>query len=171
MNVKHTSLTPLVGTCLLTEIFTHNSNANTEQVFKKNFEKIFSALLLRIASTLDNQMPLTRNKDENETKPDAKSTKQAVNTEYKKIEPVKFESSLFFILNSQRIFFLLKCKPFRRVSIDCFKSFMKATKSDELSVFYENENVSTKLADSSSHVEACFALARSHCAGNGVKKF
>jgi hypothetical protein len=35
-------------------------------------------------------MPLARNKDEPEAKPDAKSVKNAVNAEYKKIEPVKF---------------------------------------------------------------------------------
>jgi hypothetical protein len=97
MNTKYTSLTPLVGSCLLTEIFKQNTAPNTEQVLKKNFEKIFSALLLRIASTLDNQMPFARNKDENETKSDSKSTKQAVNTEYKKLEPVKFENFHFFL--------------------------------------------------------------------------
>ena len=89
LNVKYASLTPLISTCFLTEIFSQNQTEETEKIFKENFEKIFTALLLRIASTLDNQMPIPRSKEENEpttpnSKQDPKSTKAAVVNEYKK---------------------------------------------------------------------------------------
>ena len=89
LNVKYASLTPLIGTCLLTEIFSNNSTEETEKVFKSEFEKIFSALLLRLASTLNNVMPVPKAK-EDDVKPDSKSSKaQPVVAEYKKLEPIK----------------------------------------------------------------------------------
>ena len=61
-NLKYTSLTPLIGTCILSEIFSNNTTANTEQVFNSNFEKIFCSLLVRVASTLSNVMPFPKSK-------------------------------------------------------------------------------------------------------------
>ncbi len=61
-NVKYATLTPLIGTCILSELFSNNTTANTEQVFNQNFEKIFSALLVRVSSTLNNQMPFPKSK-------------------------------------------------------------------------------------------------------------
>ena len=115
-NVKYATLTPLIGTCILTELFSNNTTANTEQIFNQNFEKIFSALLVRVSSTLNNQMPFPKskvfatilmsydktilyciyfkNKDEggvNDTKKDdpKNATKLAVQSEYKKLDPNK----------------------------------------------------------------------------------
>ena len=134
MNTKYAAIIPLCGTCLLTEIFTNNTNTNTEQVLIKNFEKIFSALSLRVASTLNTQMPLARSKDESETK-DLKSVKVAVHAEYKKMDPIK-------------------------ISIACFKSFISATKSEELEEYFKNENLWSKLGEDSTHIDACFILAK-----------
>lgn len=61
-NVKYASMTPLIGTCILNEIFTNNTTAATEQVFNQNFEKLFSALLVRVSSTLSNVMPYPKSK-------------------------------------------------------------------------------------------------------------
>ncbi len=61
-NIKYASLTPLIGTCILSEIFSSNTTSATEQVFKENFEKIFCALLLRVSSTLSNVMPYPKSK-------------------------------------------------------------------------------------------------------------
>lgn len=61
-NVKYASLTPLIATSILNEIFSNNTTANTEQVFNRNFEKIFSAILVRTASTLSNVMPIPKSK-------------------------------------------------------------------------------------------------------------
>jgi hypothetical protein len=55
-------MTPLIGTCILTEIFSNNTTASTEQVFNQNFEKIFSALTVRVSSTLSNLMPIPKSK-------------------------------------------------------------------------------------------------------------
>jgi hypothetical protein len=92
MNTKYATMTPLIGTCLLTELFSNNSTPETEQVFKRDFEKIFSALLLRLASSLNNQMPVPKAKEESESKQDSKSPKTTTTTvtsEYKKLEPIK----------------------------------------------------------------------------------
>ena len=61
-NVKYASITPLIGTCVLSEIFANNTTASTEQVFNQNFEKLFSALLVRTSSTLNNVMPYPKSK-------------------------------------------------------------------------------------------------------------
>lgn len=55
-------MTPLIGTCILSELFSNNTAANTEQVFNQNFEKIFTALMMRVSSTLSNQMPIPKSK-------------------------------------------------------------------------------------------------------------
>lgn len=55
-------MTPLIGTCILSELFSNNTTANTEQVFNQNFEKIFTALMMRVSSTLSNQMPIPKSK-------------------------------------------------------------------------------------------------------------
>jgi hypothetical protein len=90
-NVKYASVTPLVGTCILNEIFLNNTTANTEQVFNQLFEKLFSALLVRVASTLGNVMPYPKGKEEaieNNKKEDAKnSIKSQVQSEYRKLDP------------------------------------------------------------------------------------
>lgn len=113
--IKYASLTPLIATCILTEIFSNNSNGATEQVFVKNFEKLFTSLLVRVSSTLNTTMPYPKSKvcliyfvyylymlssqcknsykdDSNETgkKEDSKnSVKTAVQNEYKKLDPCK----------------------------------------------------------------------------------
>lgn len=61
-NVKYASITPLIGTCILNEIFSNNTTQNTEQVFNLNFEKLFSVLLIRVSSTLSNVMPYPKAK-------------------------------------------------------------------------------------------------------------
>lgn len=63
--MKLASLTPLIATSILNEIFSNNTTANTEQVFNKNFEKIFSAMLIRTASTLGTSMPIPKSKVSN----------------------------------------------------------------------------------------------------------
>jgi hypothetical protein len=75
----------------LTELFSNNTTEETDKVFKDNFEKIFSALLLRLASTLNNQMPNPKAKEEEVVKKESsKSAKeQTVLSEYKKLEPIK----------------------------------------------------------------------------------
>lgn len=54
---KYASITSLIGTCILNEIFSNNTTSNTEVVFNENFEKLFSALLIRVASSISNIMP------------------------------------------------------------------------------------------------------------------
>lgn len=46
-NIKYASITPLIGTCILNEIFSNNSVSSTEKVFNDNFEKLFCALLVK----------------------------------------------------------------------------------------------------------------------------
>lgn len=83
---KYASLTPLIGTCILNEIFSNNTTPETEEVFKKNFEKIFCALMLRISSTLGTIMPYPKGKDEmNDLK--GKKKKEAIQQEYKNLVP------------------------------------------------------------------------------------
>jgi len=94
-------MTPLIGTCILSEIFSNNTTASTEQVFNQNFEKIFSSLMVRISSSLSNQMPIPKSKDDSpaETTPttpnkkddkDGKnSAKALIQAEYKKLDPCK----------------------------------------------------------------------------------
>lgn len=137
-------MTPLIGTCILSEIFSNNTTANTEQVFNQNFEKIFSALMVRISSTLSNQMPIPKSKDDSSEpsspatnkKDDSKNaTKSAIQAEYRKLEPCK-------------------------ISIDCFKSFIKCTQNYDLFEYLENENVWDLLIQESTNVEGCYVLAR-----------
>ena len=90
--IKYTSITPLVGSCLLIELFNNSENEKTIEVYEKNFEKILTAILIRIASTINNQMPPPKGKEEHEQTPqkgDAKNTKAAIINDYKKLEPVK----------------------------------------------------------------------------------
>ena len=61
-NIKYASLTPLIGSCILSEIFLNNTTATTEQIFKDQFEKIYCVLLLRVSSTLSNTMPFPKSK-------------------------------------------------------------------------------------------------------------
>jgi len=61
-NVKYATITPLIGTCILKELFANNTTAATEQVFNDNFEKLFSNLLVRVSSTLSNVMPYPKSK-------------------------------------------------------------------------------------------------------------
>ena len=61
-NVKYASITPLIGTCILKELFANNTTAATEQVFNGNFEKLFSNLLVRVSSTMSNVMPYPKTK-------------------------------------------------------------------------------------------------------------
>lgn len=95
IGVKYASITPLIGTCILNELFANNTTAATEQVYNQNFEKIFSALLVRVSSTLSNVMPYPKSKEEgaetvSNKKEDAKNqSKQTVNSEYKKLDPCK----------------------------------------------------------------------------------
>ena len=91
LNIKYASITPLIGTCLLTELFSNNNTEETDVVVKANFEKIFSALLLRLSSSLNNQMPIPKAKEEEVLKKEfTKSAKEpTVHSEYKKMEPIK----------------------------------------------------------------------------------
>jgi hypothetical protein len=100
-------MTPLIGTCILSEIFSNNTTANTEQVFNQNFEKIFSSLMVRISSSLSNQMPIPKSKDDSasETSPNSthkkddnkNSTKALIQAEYKKLDPCKIAIGIIFI--------------------------------------------------------------------------
>ena len=114
--MRFASLTPLIATSILTEIFSNNTTANTEQVFNKNFEKTFSALLVRTASTLSSSMPIPKSKVNNllffklyklillfsfyilikdESQPEQKKSdsknapKNDIQGEYKKLDPCK----------------------------------------------------------------------------------
>jgi len=138
--VKYTAITPLVGTCLLIELFTHAETQATQDIFDKNFEKIFTAVIIRIASTIDNQMPLPKGKEESEVpqKQDAKSVKASVNADYRKLEPVQ-------------------------ISIDCLKSFLKSVKLYELNEYFDKEDLWLKLASDSSCIEAYTILMKGLC--------
>ena len=61
-NIKYATLTPLIGTCILSEIFLNNTTATTEQIFIDQFEKIYCVLLLRVSSTLSTIMPFPNTK-------------------------------------------------------------------------------------------------------------
>ena len=88
---KYASLTPLIGTCILSEIFSNNTTEATEVVFKESFPKIFSALFMRISSTLSNVMPYPKGKEEwiDPKAKDTKDKKNSVQQEYKKLNPSK----------------------------------------------------------------------------------
>lgn len=87
---RYATLTPLIGTCILSEIFSNNTTADTEKVFKENFEKIFCALFLRVSSTLSNVMPYPKGKDDwVDVKAADKEIKASVYQEYKKLVPSK----------------------------------------------------------------------------------
>jgi hypothetical protein len=91
-NTKYASITPLVGSCILTEIFSTNTTESTEKVFNENFEKIFSALLIRVSSSLSNVMPYPKSKDDyvEGKKDDPKNAAKAqIQSDYKKIDPIK----------------------------------------------------------------------------------
>ncbi|CAF0812872.1 unnamed protein product [Brachionus calyciflorus] len=136
---KYASITPLVGTCILNEIFSTNATESTEKVFNDNFEKIFSALVIRVSSSLSNVMPYPKSKDDyTEKKDDSKnSTKSQILNDYKKIEPAK-------------------------VAIDCFKSFVKCTQIN-LFEYYNNENVWDLLSQESTSIEGYTILAKGLC--------
>jgi hypothetical protein len=92
--VKYASITPIVGTCILNELFANNTTAPTEQVYNKNFEKLFGALLIRTASTLNCTMPYPKSKDETadtakKEDPKTAAAKLAVQNEYKKLDPCR----------------------------------------------------------------------------------
>ena len=78
-NTKYASITPLIGTCILNEIFSTNTTESTEKVFNDNFEKIYSALLIRVSSSLANVMPYPKSKDDynDAKKDDQKNTTKA----------------------------------------------------------------------------------------------
>lgn len=91
---KYASLTPLIGTCILSEIFSNNGTEATETVFKESFAKIFSALFMRVSSTLANVMPYPKGKEEwvdpkATTKNNKQDKKNSVQQEYKKLNPSK----------------------------------------------------------------------------------
>jgi hypothetical protein len=90
-DIKYATVTPLVGTAILNELFSNfKRESNTDENFKFNFEKIFVALIIRTASTIGNQMPmLSQQKNEADAKQDAKNAKTAVQSDYKKLEPIK----------------------------------------------------------------------------------
>ena len=134
---RYATLTPLIGTCILSEIFSNNTTAETEKVFKDNFEKIFCALFLRVSSTLSNVMPYPKGKDDwVDVKNNADSImKASVYQEYKKLVPSK-------------------------LSVDCFKNFIKSTQSYDLYEYYESESVWDILSEESTNAEGCFILAK-----------
>lgn len=100
--------------------------------------------MVRVSSTLSNQMPIPKAKDDvsepsspgSNKKDDGKnSTKSAIQAEYRKLDPCK-------------------------ISIECFKNFIKCTQSYDLFEYYENEKTWDLLSQDSSNVEGCFSLAR-----------
>jgi hypothetical protein len=113
-------MTPLIGTCILSEIFSNNTTANTEQVFNQNFEKIFSSLMVRISSSLSNQMPIPKAKDDSASETSANSTsthkkddnknstKALIQAEYKKLDPCKIAIGIIFI--NWLIYLLIRTK-------------------------------------------------------------
>jgi maestro heat-like repeat-containing protein family member 1 len=150
-NAKYTSLTPLVATCILSELFSNNTTPATEQIFNNNFEKLYSSLLVRVASTCGNLMPFPKTKDGETTKQtdssstsskksskDKNSTKDSVQNEYKKLQPVK-------------------------ISIECFKQFVKCTQTYELFEFYEDQTVWDLLSDETKNIEGFTLLAKGLC--------
>lgn len=95
-DIKYATVTPLIGTAILNELFSNfKKESNTDENFKFNFEKIFVALIIRIASTIGNQMPvLNQQKSEADVKQDPKNSKAAIQNDYKKLEPIKYKFSL-----------------------------------------------------------------------------
>lgn len=88
--LKYASITPLIGTCILNEIFSNNLTESTEKIFADNFEKIFSALLIRISNSLSNIMPQAKLKEENSENKNSKgSAKPQPQSDFKKIDPIK----------------------------------------------------------------------------------
>jgi hypothetical protein len=50
-----------------------------------------------------------------------------------------------------------------RLSIDCFKSYIKCTQSFELFEYFNNEKVWDLLSQELTHIEGCTVLARGIC--------
>lgn len=85
---KHASVTPLVGSCILYELFSNNQTESTEKIFIDNFEKLFSALLIRISNTLSNIMPQPKpNNDYSDNKGQKSLAKSQ--SDFMKINPIK----------------------------------------------------------------------------------
>lgn len=93
---KYASITPLVGSCILYELFSNNQTESTEKVFVDNFEKLFSALLIRISNSLSNIMPQPKaNNDYSDSKGQKNLPKPQNPNDFVKINPIK----LTFFLN------------------------------------------------------------------------
>ncbi len=120
--VKYASITPIVGTCILNELFANNTTATTEQVYNKNFEKLFSALLIRAASTLTCAMPYPKAKEDTadtgkKEDPKTAAAKSAVQNEYKKLDPCRLVllNQNLSLIQPKLNLFLLNLKDFDRL--------------------------------------------------------
>ncbi|RNA34035.1 Maestro heat-like repeat-containing family member 1, partial [Brachionus plicatilis] len=135
---KYASITPLIGTCILNEIFSNNVTESTEKVFEDNFEKIFSALFIRISNSLSNLMPQPKPKeDHSENKNSKNLAKSQIQSDLKKIDPIK-------------------------IAIDCFKSYVKCTRIN-LFEFYENENLWNFFNEENKVIEGYTIMAKGLC--------
>ena len=154
--IKFATITPLVANCILNELFVNVTSVEAEHVLTRNFERFFSAILIRIASTIGNTMPFTtttnNNKEDaatvtaittttgggNNGESGGEEMRGRFNAEYRKIDPC-------------------------RIAIDAMKSLLKCTLSYELYEFCDQLKAWTLLAHESTHVEGVTALARGVC--------